>query len=377
MLYIMKNKKLTNSEVVGIHYIIDLFGCNRQQINSDIFLKKVFADSIKGTDIILLNESFYKFDPQGVTGYFLLANSHMSLHSWPEHGYLSIDIYTCSSSEMTRKLVDSILEKISHEKVFIKNIDRTYDLIDLGKKNTTLEMPIYANGDNQLITVTKWQDSIVSAFQKIDIVDTKEFGRCMIINDIMQTSEYDHEIYDNQILASLSDSDTEIIILGGGDGYVASMALAKNPKLKITIIDLDVEVVAAAKKYLKQSIFDNPNVTLYIGDALQYLKTRSGKKVDGIISDLTDNPVVALEENYKKDFTHFFEQLLPLMSNHLVKNGWLSIQAGASVVDKNYFDTASILKKIVKTKIGNVTRKDVFIPSFGEDNCFITAIKQD
>ena len=157
----MKNKKLTNSEVVGIHYIIDLFGCNRQQINSDIFLKKVFADSIKGTDIILLNESFYKFDPQGVTGYFLLANSHMSLHSWPEHGYLSIDIYTCSSSEMTRKLVDSILEKISHEKVFIKNIDRTYDLIDLGKKNTTLEMPIYANGDNQLITVTKWQDSIV------------------------------------------------------------------------------------------------------------------------------------------------------------------------------------------------------------------------
>ncbi|MFA6226983.1 MAG: adenosylmethionine decarboxylase [Candidatus Paceibacterota bacterium] len=372
----MKNKSLDDNRIIGTHYIVDLFGCNRKQINSSDFLKKVLMESINGTDIKILNHAFYSFDPQGVTGFFLLSTSHMSFHSWPEHEYISIDIYSCSSEKMTRKIVDYILEKICHREAVVKTVDRTYNLIS--KKNGNepiIKMAVYKDGSEQVIHVTKRVENIKSPFQQIEIVDTEEFGRCMIIDNLIQTSEKDHTLYDRAILKGLSKTDKEIIILGGGDGYVAEEALRINPDLKITIVDLDVEVVNVARKYLGQKVFDHPNVKLYIGDALQYLKAVKGNSVDGIVSDLTDNPALEFDNTYAEDYTRFFEQIVPLIKAHLNKDGWLSIQAGTSIVTKSHLDTAKIIERIAKKTFSKVNKEDVLIPSFGEENCFIIAEK--
>ena len=372
----MQNKDL-NNRITGTHYIIDLFGCNRQQINSVAFLKKVMSDSIEGTDIVLLDNAFYPFKPQGVTGFFLLSTSHMSVHSWPEYGYLSIDVYTCSNDESTRKVVDYILEKILHRKMVIKTVDRTYNLLsDTVSDANVLQMPVYRDNSEQLIHITNRICDIKSGFQQIQVVDTEEFGRAMLIDGVMQTTEKDHHIYDEAILASLTDSDKEIIILGGGDGYVAATAIEKIPSLKVTIIDLDVEVVFTAKRYLSQNVFDNPNVTLHIGDALQYMKLRNGEKVDGIVFDLTDNPLVTLNDSYEEDYTRFFKAIFPIAKKHLKNNGWISVQAGAANVTGKYLDTAGIVEKLVTNEFREVERANILIPSFGEENSFIKAKNQ-
>ena len=372
----IKNKPLEGNRVVGVHYIVDLFGCNRKQINSSDFLKKVLTDSINGTDIKILNHAFYNFDPQGVTGFFLLSTSHMSFHSWPEHEYLSIDIYTCSSDKMTRVVVDYILGKIKHKKAVVKTIDRTYDLlVEDVKKDSILRMSVYKDESEQIINILKRVENIKSPFQQIEILDTKEFGRCMLIDNLVQTSEKDHIVYDRAILKGLSSTDKEIIILGGGDGYVAEEALRMNPDLKITIVDLDVEVVNIARKYLGQKVFDHPNVKVYIGDALQYLKAVKGDLVDGIVSDLTDNPALEFDNTYTEDYTRFFEQIVPLIEKRLKKSGWLSLQAGTSVVTDSHLDTAKIIQGIARGIFSKVSKVDILVPSFGEENCFIIAKK--
>lgn len=372
----MKNKEIIHDRVIGTHYIVDLFGCNRQQINSVPFLKKTLSQSIKGTDIVLLDQAFYKFDPQGVTGFFLLSTSHISIHSWPEHGYLSVDVYSCSSDEMTRKVVDGVLEKIMHRTVIVKAIDRTYNLLPSGHQDPmVLELPVYKDGSKQTVRLTRRIESLKSDFQHIEIVDTEEFGRCMLIDNIVQTSEKDHHIYDQSLLRGLTPDQKEIIILGGGDGYIAEEALKINPSLRITIVDLDVQVLSLARKHLNQTIFDHPNVTVYIGDALQYMKIRSEEKVDGIISDLTDNPMVSLEDTYKNDYKRFFDQIVALAKKHLKPGGWLSLQAGTSLANKDYLNTSEIVEKIVKKHFNDVSRLDATIPSFGEENCFILAKK--
>jgi spermidine synthase len=370
----MENKSLADNKVIGTHYIVDLFGFNRKQINSVDFLKKVLTKSIQGTDIIMLNHAFYKFDPQGVTGFFLLSLSHISVHSWPEHEYLSIDVYSCSSEKMTRKVVDYILEKVQHKKAVVKTVDRTYNLLDENKKNgTVLKMSVYKDGSEQTIHVLKRVENIKSAFQQIEIVDTKEFGRCMLIDNLVQTSEKDHLLYDKAILKRLCSKDKEIIILGGGDGYVAEEALRINPNLKITIVDLDVEVINIARKHLGQKVFDHPNVKLYIGDALQYLKAVKDAPVDGIVSDLTDNPSLEFDNTYTEDYTKFFEEIIPLIKKHLKNDGWLSLQAGTSKVTNSHLDTAKIIRRIAKENFKEVSKEDDLIPSFGEENCFIFA----
>lgn len=369
----MENKKFLENTITGTHYIIDLFGCNAKQINSSSFLRKVMKESIAGTDIVLLNDAFHTFDPQGVTGFFLLSTSHLSIHSWPEHKYISIDVYSCSDEKTTRLVVNEILNKIEHKKAIVKLIDRTYNMIPQVRPKSILHMPIYKDNSLQSIKVKKRLEHITSAFQEIEIIETDEFGKCMLIDGIMQTADTDHRLYDDAILAPLRKEDSRLLILGGGDGYVAERALELNPSLAITIVDLDVEVVHAARIHLGQRVFDHANVTLHIGDALQYLKTDKDHLYDGVIFDLTDNPTLELEDSYESDFRVFYEKLIPLAKKHLRQGGWISVQSGASRVSSEFLDTATIMTELVSRNFSEFTRKDVLIPSFGEENCFIDA----
>ncbi|MBP9760400.1 MAG: adenosylmethionine decarboxylase [Candidatus Pacebacteria bacterium] len=367
----MKNIIFSN-KILGTHHVIDLFGCNRQQINSESFLHKVLVDSLEGTGIELLNQSFYRFDPQGITGFLLLSTSHVSVHSWPEYGYLSLDVYSCSSESSTRAVAEYILSKIVHSSAVVKIIDRSYPIPTESQPDAMLlPIPRYSDGTTVYAHITKRVEDIKSSFQHIEVLDTEEFGRTLVIDGLVQTTEKDHHLYDETILGKLQGSDSEIIILGGGDGYVAQLAIAKNPSLKVTIIDLDIEVVELAKHHLGQTIFSHPNVTLHIGDALQYLKTLEGNLVDGFVIDLTDNPLMSLEDTYTEDYTHFFSHIFVAVKKYLKQGGWVCMQAGASTVEGTYLDTAQVLYELAQHHFSQVERKDVLVPSFGEENCFV------
>lgn len=214
-------------------------------------------------------------------------------------------------------------------------------------------------------------NEINSSAQHIVIADSQDFGRILVINDVVQCAEKDHLLYDQAILSKLGDKDKNVLILGAGSGYVPSLAIRKNPKVNITIIDLDEEVVDVSKKFLGQKIFSNKNVNLHIEDALKYLKkaSRKGTAFCGIVCDLTDTPIGAVEG---KQFKRFYEEVVTLSKKCLKKGGWLSIQAGATKVSGNYTDGVKIISKILdKNKFSDITKKDVMIPSFGEENAFL------
>lgn len=79
---------------LGQHLILELWGCNDAVNSPDVFHRAIPAvvDAIGAT---LLNVHVHQFSPQGVTGVAVLAESHFSLHSWPEHRYLAADVFTC------------------------------------------------------------------------------------------------------------------------------------------------------------------------------------------------------------------------------------------------------------------------------------------
>jgi S-adenosylmethionine decarboxylase proenzyme len=55
---------------------------------------------------VILYGQFHQFEPQGVTGLLLIAESHLSVHTWPEHGYAAVDLYTCGSAEPRQAIAD-------------------------------------------------------------------------------------------------------------------------------------------------------------------------------------------------------------------------------------------------------------------------------
>jgi len=72
----------------------------------------------------LLDVSTHLFEPQGVTGFVLLAESHISIHTWPELGYAAVDVYTCGTSTIPEKACEYLYARFNAEDQRIKIISR-------------------------------------------------------------------------------------------------------------------------------------------------------------------------------------------------------------------------------------------------------------
>lgn len=82
---------------MGRHYLLNLYGCPFELLDDEPFIVKLLTDVALLCEATILNTVSHKFEPQGVTSILLLAESHISIHTWPQDGKAAADIYTCSS----------------------------------------------------------------------------------------------------------------------------------------------------------------------------------------------------------------------------------------------------------------------------------------
>ena len=80
------------------HILFDLNKCEFDLLNDETFVKDSLVEAAKASKCEIIKVEIHKFEPQGVTGYALLAESHISIHTWPEKGIAKCDIFTCNSN---------------------------------------------------------------------------------------------------------------------------------------------------------------------------------------------------------------------------------------------------------------------------------------
>lgn len=91
--------------LIGRHAIADLSGCPPELLTDEDWLNRTFAEALSRIGATVVAISSYKFPGEGgVTGLFLLSESHASYHTYPEHTYIAIDIFTCGSCDPDRAL---------------------------------------------------------------------------------------------------------------------------------------------------------------------------------------------------------------------------------------------------------------------------------
>ena len=81
--------------VLGKHYIIELNECNPDRIEKVSTVKEIFLQAARLSKATILDYFFHQFQPVGVSGVILIAESHFTIHTWPEKKYAGIDIFTC------------------------------------------------------------------------------------------------------------------------------------------------------------------------------------------------------------------------------------------------------------------------------------------
>lgn len=98
---------------LGHQIIAEFYSCNRDSLNDVDFIRTAMVGAAKKAGATIVTETFHHFSPHGVSGAVIIAESHLSIHTWPEYGYAAVDLFTCGdtvSSEAAFNYLREILE---------------------------------------------------------------------------------------------------------------------------------------------------------------------------------------------------------------------------------------------------------------------------
>jgi len=201
-----------------------------------------------------------------------------------------------------------------------------------------------------------------TAFQELEILDLLTYGRCLVLDGKMQSSEVDEAIYHEALVhpAMLSHPNPKnIFIVGGGEGATLREVLRHKSVEHVLMVDIDQEVVEACKDHLPQwhqGAFDDARVELRFLDARRYLE-ETDEVFDVIIIDISE----PIEEGpaYLLYTTEFYK----IVMDRLSKDGLIALQAGTTTL--SYLENFTAVCRTLKEVFPIVSPYQASIPSFG------------
>ena len=214
--------------------------------------------------------------------------------------------------------------------------------------------------------------SAQTKFQQMEIMETGSYGRCLVLDGKMQSSEADEFIYHEALVhpALLTHPDPKrVFIVGGGEGATLREILRHRSVERVLMVDIDQEVVERCKQYLPewhQGAFDDPRVELKFLDARKYLED-TNDSYDVIIIDISE-PV---EEG--PAYLLYTKEFYQIVNRRLTPQGLITLQAGSTAVN-SLFCFASVCQTL-KTAFPIVGPFETSIPSFGLPWGFAVASK--
>jgi len=123
-------KMFSENKISGKHMIIDLKEIKNHTLIHDLDKIKTLLDTIcEKYDFSILNKSEHKFEPEGITILYLLSESHLSVHTFPEKQYIAIDLYTCrdyADNMVYDEIYDLLVESFQAKKETPTIIDRRF-----------------------------------------------------------------------------------------------------------------------------------------------------------------------------------------------------------------------------------------------------------
>lgn len=168
-------------------------------------------------------------------------------------------------------------------------------------------------------------------YQSVQIMRSPNYGRFLVLDNKIQSSEADEFIYHEGMVhpPMLAHPRPEnVFIVGGGEGGILREVLKYRTVKKAVMVDIDEEVVNLSKQYLpgeSEGAFEDSRTELHFTDAREYL-TKSNRKFDVIIIDLPD----PLDEG--PAYLLYTQEFYGIVLNKLTENGIISVQSGSAML---------------------------------------------
>jgi len=327
-------------EWLGTHLVLEFTEIQHTKVLKNASqTEAMLVEAARLAELTVINSYSYKFEGEGsgVTAFVLLAESHIALHSWPEHSFASIDIFTCSAAWKAKVAAGYLQDKLEAAVFVPASLPRgvpakTAFLQDMRFPSATVQDIEYRKIWSDLDEFEqkkapsldeKWASELTDAdldtlfsgmddvqwetlekrkteWQELEIMRSKETDDvCLVIDGTIQICEsynsYYSEVYVHLPVAFLHQYKTALII-GGGDALALREVLKYKSIERVVQLELDIEVPRICERYLgiNAHLPENPNadkrVEWIFGDAAKTIKqlVSNGERFDVVMLDISE-----------------------------------------------------------------------------------------
>jgi len=111
-------------QALGRQMLLELFDCDAQVINNLEAVKGALVEAAKRAQATIVDVVFHEFNPFGISGVVVIAESHLSIHTWPEYRYAAVDIFSCGEMLQPDVAAGYLVEQFAAERASIVELQR-------------------------------------------------------------------------------------------------------------------------------------------------------------------------------------------------------------------------------------------------------------
>lgn len=104
-------------EALGRQILVEFYDCDSDKTNDIEFIESSCLAATEASGATIISHNFHKFSPHGVSGVVVIAESHVSIHSWPEYNYAAVDIFTCGDTIDPWVIQEHLKEMLDSESI--------------------------------------------------------------------------------------------------------------------------------------------------------------------------------------------------------------------------------------------------------------------
>lgn len=313
------------SIALGNHILVEFMNCEPHIMNDVAAIERDMVAAAQKAGATVINSTFHHFSPYGVSGVVVIQESHLAIHTWPEYGYAAVDLFTCGDMDawISFDFLKEAFKSQSYSAIEMKRgsvnlLKRNdFDMTTMRQKAGEWRNPEFFTrnvwftdkDENQALSLRFTGEvffDVQSPFQRVRILESYKYGKMLTLDDMVMTTIEDefhyHEMISHPALFTLKNA-KNVLVIGGGDGGTVREVLRHEGIERVTMVEIDGEVITACKEHLPQiaAAFDHPKLDLIVDDGIAFIKNAAPASYDLIIVDGSD-PVGPAEGLFSVEF---------------------------------------------------------------------------
>ncbi|MCO5260817.1 MAG: polyamine aminopropyltransferase [Crocinitomicaceae bacterium] len=301
-----------NNVALGNHILVEFMKCDPHIMNDVATIERNMVEAAEKAGATVINSTFHHFSPYGVSGVVVIQESHLAIHTWPEYGYAAVDLFTCGEMDawISFDYLKDCFKSNSYSAIEMKRgsvnllTRNDFDVRSMREQAAGWRNPEFYTrnvwftdkDEDQALSLRFTGEvfyDVQSPFQRVRILESTKYGKMLTLDDMVMTTINDefhyHEMISHPAIFTHGNA-KNILVIGGGDGGTIREVLRHKEVEKVTMVEIDGEVIKACKEHLPQiaASFDNPKLDLKVDDGIAFVKNAAPKSYDVIIVDGSD-----------------------------------------------------------------------------------------